>query len=66
MGNRAWQIDRLVDREEEYWGKQLAEGLITLEEYNTEMRNLQREVREAYEADLEDARREVDADWGNW
>jgi hypothetical protein len=62
--SRAWQAERQADREEELLSRDLADGRITRAEYNTEMRNLQREIRYAYEADREEALRRVDDDWG--
>lgn len=64
--SRAWQMERLADREEEALARDLAEGRITQSEYNAEIRNIQREVRYAYEQDQEDARRAVDDAWGRW
>ena len=62
--SRAYQAERLAAREEELLARDLAEGRITQTEFNTEMRNLQREVRYAYEQDREDALRAVDEEWG--
>lgn len=64
--SRADQAERMADKEEAYWEEQFAAGLITRETYNAEIRNLQLEIRAAYEQDREDALREVDAEWGNW
>lgn len=63
---RAEQMERAMDREEESLANDLANGLISREEYNRQMRELQRDARDAYEMDREDALREVDAEWGRW
>lgn len=60
------QVERAADREADYYADQLANGEITREEYNIAMREIQRDVQDAYEQDREDALREVDADWGRW
>jgi hypothetical protein len=54
----------MADREEEALGRDLSEGRITSAQYNAEIRNLQREIRYAYEQDREDALRNVDDEWG--
>ena len=41
-------------------------GLITRDEYNKQMREIQRDVPAAYEQDREDALRDVDTEWGRW
>jgi hypothetical protein len=61
---RAWQIERQLDREEARLEKQLNDGSMSRAEYNDEMRQLQRDAREAYEQDLEDAQRAVRDEWG--
>jgi len=62
--SRAWQAERMADREEELLSRDLAEGRITQAEYNAEIRNLQREITAAYHEDREDALRRVDDEWG--
>ena len=64
--SRAWQAERLADREEEALSRDLSEGKITVAQYNAEIRNLQREIQRAYEDDREDALRAVDDDWGRY
>jgi hypothetical protein len=64
--SRAWQAERMADREEELLARDLAEGRITQTEYNAEIRNLQREVRYALEQDREEALRQVDDEWGRY
>lgn len=64
--SRADQAERAADREEEYYAQQLADGAITRQQYNEYMRELQRDVRDAYEQDREDALRDVDGEWGIW
>lgn len=62
--SRVDQIERAAEREEDALVEDYNNGLITREEYNSRMRDIQRDVREAYEQDREDALRDVDADWG--
>ena len=62
--SRAWQAERAADREEDALARDLAEGRISQATYNAEMRNIQREFRDAYEQDREDALRSVDDEWG--
>ena len=63
---RAWNAETAADREAEQLLRDFNEGLITREDYNAAMRELQRVVRDAYEMDREDALREVDNEWGRW
>lgn len=62
--SRAHQAERMADREADYLAEQLASGAITRAQYDEGMREIQRDVRAAYEEDREDALRGVDADWG--
>lgn len=62
--SRAHQIERHVEREEERLSKAYAAGDISREDYNEEMRELQREARGAYEEDLYDAQQSVRDEWG--
>jgi hypothetical protein len=62
--SRADRIERMADKEADYLAEQLASGAITRQQYNEGMREIQRDVRAAYEEDREDALRDVDADWG--
>lgn len=64
--SRAWNAERMADREEEALARDLNEGRITRDQYNAAMKELQRDVRDAYEMDREDALRDVDAEWGKW
>jgi hypothetical protein len=64
--SRAWQVERQLEREEDRIVEDYNAGRITREEYNAEMRQLQRDARDAYEQDREDAIRDVDAEWGRW
>lgn len=64
--SRAWQVERQLDREEDRIVRDFNNGVISREEYNAEMRQLQRDAREAYEMDREDAQRAVDEEWGRW
>lgn len=64
--SRAWQVERQLDREENRIVEAFNRGDMSRDEYNTEMRQLQRDAREAYESDREDAMRAVDEEWGRW
>ena len=64
--SRASQIERQMEREEEALSNDLATGRISRADYNEAMRDLQREARDAYHEDREDAMRRVDDDWGRW
>lgn len=62
--SRVDQLERAAEREEDALADDFNNGLITREEYNSRMRDIQRDMREAYEQDREDALRDVDAEWG--
>jgi predicted RNA-binding protein associated with RNAse of E/G family len=64
--SRAHNAENAADREADQLLRDFNEGLITREDYNAAMRELQRDVRDAYEMDREDALREVDNEWGRW
>lgn len=64
--SRVDQSERAAELEEDALADDYNNGLITREEYNSRMRDIQRDVREAYEQDREDALRDVDAEWGIW
>lgn len=64
--SRAHQIERQLDREEDRLCADLNAGRISRADYNEEMRQLQRDARDAYEEDREDALRNVDAEWGRY
>jgi hypothetical protein len=64
--SKAWQMDRALEREEESLARDLSEGRITNAEYNSQMRELQRDARTAYEEDLWDAQQRVREEWGDW
>ena len=57
------QIERAMNREEDELAADLAEGRITITEYNRAMRDIQREARE----DMREAQRdEHDRNMGGW
>ncbi len=60
------QVERAAEREEDALTADFNEGRITRDEYNKQMREIQRDVQAAYEQDREDALRDVDAEWGRW
>ena len=62
MPNMRW-----AEREEEQLDKDLANGTITPAEYRKAQRELQREIRDAFEEEREEAHRRVDRDFdGGW
>lgn len=62
--SRAWQAERMMEREEEALSNALADGRISQADYNAEMRELQRDLRGAYEEDMHDAQERVRDEWG--
>jgi len=60
------QVERAAEREEDALTADFNNGLITRDEYNKQMREIQRDVPAAYEQDREDALRDVDTEWGRW
>ncbi len=58
--------ERAIEREEQFLEDQLVDGSITQDEYNKEMRELQRDIQGEYERDRENALRQVDDEWGVW
>lgn len=62
--SRAHQVERQLQREEDRIVEAFNRGELSRQEYNDEMRQLQREAREAYEQDLYDAQQAVRNDWG--
>lgn len=62
--SRAWQVDRQMEREEERLSQDYSDGTISREEYNEQMRQLQRDAREAYEQDMYEAQERVRDEWG--
>jgi hypothetical protein len=64
--SRAHQIDRHIEREEERLAQDYAAGRITRADYNEGLRELQREARDAYQADMDDAADRVRDEWGGY
>lgn len=62
--SRAWQAERAAEREEEALSQDYAEGRISREEYNAAIREIQRDMRDAYAEDLHDAEQRVRDEWG--
>jgi len=56
--------DDEIDREYEDLEGRLDQGLISRDEYNREMQDIQHSIRDAYEADQEAALRAVAYEWG--
>jgi hypothetical protein len=61
---RAEQFARYADREEAQLWKDYHAGIITRDEYNTAMMEIQREGRAAMDEDTYEAQRAVQDDWG--
>ena len=59
-------IESQSEHEFEDLERRNAEGLLTPDEYNKEMRQLQRAECEAYEEERDEAHRQVDRDLGYW
>lgn len=62
--SRARQVERQLDREERRLWDDYNAGLISQADYNAEMRELQRDAREAYEQDMWEAQERVKDEWG--
>ena len=62
----AWAAERAMEREQDALDRDYAEGRITRAEHNAASRELERDLRAAYEEDCENALREVDEEWGRW
>lgn len=62
--SRAYQIDRHVEREEDRLSREYNSGEISLADYNEAMLELQREARDAYQQDLDEAAEYVRDEWG--
>lgn len=62
--SRAWQAERAMDREVQSLENDLAEGRITHAQYRESLRELERDLRGAYEEDLYDAQQAVKDEWG--
>ena len=64
--SRAYQVERQLDREEDRLSRDYNSGLISREDYNQGLRELQQEARDAYQQDLDEAAERVRDDWGVW
>lgn len=64
--SRVEQVERQLDCEADALGESLASGEISNSEFNDRMRDLQRDARDAYEQDREDALEAVRDEWGGW
>lgn len=62
--SRAEQFARYADREEAQLWKDYNAGLISRDDYNRAMQELQREGRAAMEEDAYEAQRAVEDEWG--
>ena len=62
--SRAWQAERAMEREQDALDADYASGRISLQEYNKACRDIQYEMKCAYEQDMEDAAESVRNDWG--
>lgn len=64
--SRAHQFDRYAEQEEARLAADYEAGRISREEYNTGLRDLQREARDAYQTAMGDAADRVRDEWGGW
>lgn len=62
--SRAWQAERQAEREQQVVDDLYAAGALTREEHNAQSREIEREMRAAYEQDLDDAQQHVRDEWG--
>lgn len=62
--SRAHQVERQLDREENRLVDALNRGDISRADFNAEMKQLQRDAREAYQADRQEALERVRDEWG--
>ena len=62
--SRAWQAERQAEREQQALDDAYASGEMSREEHNEATRQIEREMRDAYEADREDALERVRDEWG--
>lgn len=62
--SRAWQMERAAEREQNALDRDYAEGRITAEEHRRGIREIERELRAAYEEDQYDALQQVRDEWG--
>lgn len=62
--SRVWQAERAAEREQEALDAEFAAGEITRDEHNRRTREIEREMRDAYQADLDDAADRVRDEWG--
>lgn len=62
--SRAWQAERQAEREQKVADELYANGTLTREEHNEASREIERELRNAYQEDLEDAQQAVRDEWG--
>lgn len=56
--------EKQVEREYDHVQERLSSGVISVQEYNDEIAELDDYLRGAYEQDVEDAMRDVNAGWG--
>lgn len=62
--SRAYQAERAMEREVYALDNDLAEGRITNAQHRASLLELERDLRGAYEQDVEDAQQAVREDWG--
>jgi len=62
--SRAWQAERAAEREQAALDAAYERGDMTREEHNEACREIERELRGAYEEDLYDAQQAVRDEWG--
>ena len=64
--SRAWQAERAAEREQEALDQDYANGRLTDAEYREASRQIECDLRDAYQADLEEAQQHVRDEWGSW
>lgn len=62
--SRAWQAERAAEREQAAIDESYASGELSREEHNEASREIEREMRAAYEEDVYDAQQAVRDEWG--
>lgn len=63
---RAWNAERAAEREQAALDQAYADGEISDADYRAQSRQIERDMHDAYQADLDDAAERVRDDWGMW
>ena len=62
--SRAWQAERAAEREIESLDRDFENGFLTADEHRKAVREVERDMRGAYEEDMADAQERVRDEWG--